>query len=168
MYKLISDNNKKGDSSADDKKDKEIVSSNNNKITPIDDNNNNVPSPPSVEKNTNPSIEKENVIEKINVDIEEINQKIAEGLSKETASTGTPMKGLKGATKMTASLSNIGGGSKKTGGGGMEEGIKTLRQNDILKALKAGLEYQEGTNGKNDMDGMNKQIEAGSEEVNHD
>lgn len=40
---------------------------------------------------------------------------IQKGLSKETASTGTPMKKLNGAALFTATISNIGGGSKVTG-----------------------------------------------------
>ena len=51
--------------------------------------------------------------------------KIKEGLEKETASTGTPMEQLHGGAEFMAKMSNIGGGSKETGGG-VQEGLKTL------------------------------------------
>ena len=53
-------------------------------------------------------------------------RKIAEGLSKKTASTGTPIEDLHGGAKFMAQLSNIGGGSKETGGGGIQDGFNTI------------------------------------------
>ena len=76
----------------------------------------------------------------IDAKIDETEQKIAEGLSKETASTGTPMENLSGAAEFTATLSNIGGGSKETGGGGMKKGLQVLNQNIALKGVKKGTE----------------------------
>lgn len=49
-------------------------------------------------------ISTEDMVNKIYVDT---GKKIQEGLSKETASTGTPMKKLKGAALFTATMSNI-------------------------------------------------------------
>ena len=62
--------------------------------------------------------------------------KIQSGLSKPTASTGTPMEQLKGAARYTAELSNIGGGSKATGGGGMREGMKTVMEYSHVDGVK--------------------------------
>lgn len=53
-------------------------------------------------------------------------RKIAEGLSRKTASTGTPIDDLHGGAKFMAQLSNIGGGSKETGGGGIQDGFNTI------------------------------------------
>ena len=53
-------------------------------------------------------------------------RKIAEGLSRKTASTGTPIEDLHGGAKFMAQLSNIGGGSKETGGGGIQAGFNTI------------------------------------------
>ena len=58
--------------------------------------------------------------------LEASQRKIAEGLSKETASTGTPIGDLHGGAKFMAQLSNIGGGSKETGGGGIKDGLNTI------------------------------------------
>jgi len=49
-------------------------------------------------------ISTEDMVNKIYVDT---GKKIQEGLSKETASTGTPMKNLQGAALFTATMSNI-------------------------------------------------------------
>ena len=67
-------------------------------------------------------------------------KKIQEGLSKETASTGTPMKELKGAALFTATMSNIGDGSKASGGGGMEQGLKTVTKYGKAEVAKKMLE----------------------------
>lgn len=53
-------------------------------------------------------------------------RKIAEGLSRKTASTGTPIVDLHGGAKFMVQLSNIGGGSKETGGGGIKDGFNTI------------------------------------------
>ena len=51
-------------------------------------------------------------------------KQIVDGLNRTTASTGTPMDKLHGGAKRMAQMSNIGGGSKATGGGGVDEGMK--------------------------------------------
>ncbi len=51
-------------------------------------------------------------------------KQIVDGINKPTASTGTPMDKLHGGAKRMAQMSNIGGGSKATGGGGVDEGMK--------------------------------------------
>lgn len=60
--------------------------------------------------------------------IEQRGRQIQDGLNKATASTGTPIEKLYGGARRMAQISNIGGGSKKTGGGGFDEGIKALSQ----------------------------------------
>lgn len=55
-------------------------------------------------------------------------KQIVDGLSKTTASTGTSMDKLHGGAKKMAQISNIGGGSKATGGGGVDEGMKAMLQ----------------------------------------
>ena len=55
-------------------------------------------------------------------------KQIADELNKTTASTGTPMDKLHGGAKRMAQMSNIGGGSKATGGGGVDEGMKAKLQ----------------------------------------
>ena len=83
--------------------------------------------------------------------LEEIRDKAAEmideGRSKPTASTGTPIDELKGLPKIIAEKSNIGGGSKATGGGGYEEGDRIIKIHDAaivaLKTLEAVDEKRE-------------------------
>ena len=53
-------------------------------------------------------------------------KQIVDGLNKTTASTGTPMDKLHGGAKRMAQMSNIGGGSKATGGGGVDEGMERM------------------------------------------
>ena len=55
--------------------------------------------------------------------------KIKKGLEKPTASTGTPISKLHGGPKFMAKLSNIGGGSIATGGGGIRDGFNTIAEN---------------------------------------
>lgn len=62
---------------------------------------------------------------------ERLNEQIQQGLEKDTASTGISMDKLKGAAHAQAEASNIGGGSKETGGGGTAEGY------DIIAAKKS-------------------------------
>lgn len=63
---------------------------------------------------------------------------IEKGIAKKTASTGTPISSLKGGAKITAMLSNIGGGSKATGGSGMKGGMeKIIRATRCKEALNA-------------------------------
>lgn len=58
---------------------------------------------------------------------------IRKGLENPYASTGTPIEKLKGGAKFMAQLSNIGGGSVETGGGGVKQGFNTVANN-----VKAG------------------------------
>lgn len=51
---------------------------------------------------------------------------IKSGLSNPIASTGTPISDLRGGAKLNARISNIGGGSKASGGGGIEAGLKAI------------------------------------------
>ena len=50
-------------------------------------------------------------------------KQIADGLNRPTASTGKSIDELHGAAKRIAQISNIGGGSKSTGGGGLDKGL---------------------------------------------
>lgn len=61
------------------------------------------------------------------------NAKIKKGLEKPTASTGTPISKLHGGPKFMAQLSNIGGGSVATGGGGIRDGFNTIAENERAK-----------------------------------
>ena len=67
--------------------------------------------------------------------IAETDSKIAKGLAKPTASTGTPIADLSGGSKFMAQLSNIGGGSLATGGGGIRNGFNTIMANVSAKGL---------------------------------
>ena len=51
---------------------------------------------------------------------------ISQGLSNPNSGTGRPIEELKGAAKFNAMLSNICGGSKANGGGGMAEGLERI------------------------------------------
>ena len=75
-------------------------------------------------------------------ELDETERKIHEGLSKKTASTGASIDNLHGGAKFMSQLSNIGGGSKATGGGGVEDGFNTVNKNT---AVKAQLEFLEKT-----------------------
>ena len=63
-------------------------------------------------------------------------KQIVDGLNRTTASTGTPMDKLHGGAKRMAQMSNIGGGSKATGGGGVDEGMKAMLQYTQADAVK--------------------------------
>lgn len=54
---------------------------------------------------------------------------IKKGLECPTASTGTPIKDLNGGARFMAQISNIGGGSVETGGGGIKDGFNTIAEN---------------------------------------
>lgn len=60
---------------------------------------------------------------------EKTDKLIQQGLECKTASTGTPIKDLNGGALFMAQLSNIGGGSLETGGGGIKEGFNTIAAN---------------------------------------
>ena len=66
--------------------------------------------------------------------IRETDSKIMKGLEKTTASTGTPISELNGGAKFMAQLSNIGGGSVETGGGGIRDGFNTIASNISAKS----------------------------------
>lgn len=70
--------------------------------------------------------------------VEYTDRKIQKGLDEPTASTGTPMTNLSGGAKFMAQLSNIGGGSKATGGGGIRDGFNTIQYNLAAKAYLNG------------------------------
>lgn len=67
-------------------------------------------------------------------------KEIVEGLSKPTASTGKPMDELHGAAKRVAQMSNIGGGSKASGGGGIDKGVDTLTKHAQARTAKTMLD----------------------------
>ena len=70
-------------------------------------------------------------LEKMRKVKEYTNKQIEDGINNPFSSTGTLIEDLHGASKFSATLANIGGGSKRTGGNGMEGGLKTIRQRDI-------------------------------------
>lgn len=76
-------------------------------------------------KNNNSTINI-NALKKIE---KQTSEKIQKGLKKPTASTGKSMNDLKGGAKFMDQLSNIGGGSKATGGKGIADGFNTIVQN---------------------------------------
>ena len=63
-------------------------------------------------------------------------KQIVDGLNKTTASTGTPMDKLHVGAKRMAQMSNIGGASKATGGGGVDEGMKAMLQYTQANTVK--------------------------------
>lgn len=68
--------------------------------------------------------------------IKQKEDQIVNGLNKTIASTGTPMEKLHGGAKRMAQLSNIGGGSKATGGGGIDEGMNAMMQYTQASTVK--------------------------------
>ena len=80
---------------------------------------------------------------KLEKELVKTERKIQKGLAKETASTGTPINVLHGAAKFVSQLSNIGGGSKEIGGGGIEDGFNTINKNTAIKARMSAIESQE-------------------------
>lgn len=75
--------------------------------------------------------------------IKQRGNQIKNGLNKTTASTGTPMEQLHGGAKRMAQLSNIGGGSKATGGGGVDEGMNAMMQYAQASTVKKLLKHRE-------------------------
>lgn len=65
----------------------------------------------------------------------ETGEKIKKGLEKSTASTGTPIAALNGGAEFLAKLSNVGGGSVKTGGGGVRDGFNTIVNNQMARCV---------------------------------
>lgn len=96
-------------------------------------------------KNSLPKNNKINDIKKIE---KETNRKIKNGLSKPTASTGTSISKLKGAAKFMAQLSNVGGGSKATGGKGIADGFNTIIQNQNAKTILYTISHSKITTNK--------------------
>lgn len=69
---------------------------------------------------------------------ENTERSIIDGISKRFSSTGTPIEDLHGASRITATVANIGGGAKRVGGNGMEGGIGIIRMYDVARSyLKA-------------------------------
>lgn len=64
-------------------------------------------------------------------------KQIVDGLNNPTASTGRPIDELHGAAKRIAQMSNIGGGSKSTGGGGLDKGLDTVTKHAQAGTAKA-------------------------------
>ena len=64
-------------------------------------------------------------------------KQIMDGLSKTTASTGKRIDELYGAAKRIAQMSNIGGGSKATGGGGLDKGLDIVTKHAQARTVKA-------------------------------
>lgn len=89
----------------------------------------------AISRPQSPSIEKavDNVLQ-------QTEKEIVKGLTNPIASTGTPIDELHGAAKSIAQISNIGGGSIATGGGGMKKGFETVTKNAQAKAIKNILE----------------------------
>lgn len=71
---------------------------------------------------------------------------IVERSKNPNASTGTPISDLNGIAKSLAMISNLGGGSKAVGGGGVEEGIRNI--NDLARAEAHIAGYRDGRRGK--------------------
>lgn len=74
--------------------------------------------------------------ETANMVIKSTGTQIKNGLEKKSAGTGTPINKLNGAAKTLAQLSNIGGGSKSTGGGGIEKGMEIMGKFIQAKTVK--------------------------------
>ena len=70
-------------------------------------------------------------------------KQIVDGLNKPTASTGRSMDELHGAAKTIAQMSNIGGGSKATGGKGIAGGLDAMTKYTQAKTAKMMLENNE-------------------------
>lgn len=80
--------------------------------------------------------------------VSSVRSSIDAGLSNPSASTGTPISSLSGGARMNALLSNMGGGSKASGGGGMEAGMRMLdRYSRLSGALQESMR-QTGLPGK--------------------
>lgn len=99
-----------------------------------------------VSKNANNQLsQEEKGLQKI---AKQAEKEIKKGIEKPTASTGTPIKDLNGGAKKNATMSNIGGGSKETGGGGMDKGLETLLTYTAAKAKLEGIQCAKNSNNK--------------------
>ena len=70
----------------------------------------------------------------------ETGKQIVDGLNKPTTSTGKSIDELHGAAKTIAQMSNIGGGSKATGGKGIAGGLDALTKHAQAKTAKTMLD----------------------------
>lgn len=73
----------------------------------------------------------------VNQVYQQTGKQIVDGLNRSTASTGKPIDELHGAAKKIAQMSNIGGGSKATGGGGLDKGLDTITKHAQAGTAKA-------------------------------
>lgn len=76
----------------------------------------------------------------VNQIYQQTGKQIVDGLNKPTASTGKRIDELHGAAKRIAQMSNIGGGSKAIGGGGLEKGLETVTKHTQARTAKAMLD----------------------------
>lgn len=94
------------------------------------------------------------VVSTARVVAEKTDKKIQEGLTKTTASTGTPVEDLHGGALFMAQMSNVGGGSIDTGGGGIKSGFETIAQNisakSVLKTAQLKQEHNKAIDNNND------------------
>jgi len=85
-------------------------------------------------------VKKESSLENIADSILRIRgNQIRSGLKSPRAGTGRPKSKIYGGAKKMAQLANIGGGSKASGGGGVDEGLKAMIdyvQADTVKKLQ--------------------------------
>lgn len=92
-------------------------------------------------ENSEKLVSSKEVKEKVEDVAKQTGDMIKKGLENPTASTGTPIDSLNGGAKFMAQLSNIGGGSKATGGGGVQDGFNTVntntKANTVLKMLNS-------------------------------
>ncbi len=73
----------------------------------------------------------------VNQVYQQTGKQIVDGLNRPTASTGKPIDELNGAAKKIAQMSNIDGGSKATGGGGLDKGLDTVTKHAQARIAKA-------------------------------
>ena len=79
------------------------------------------------------------LVEAADTIIKQNTAKIQHGLNNLTASTGTPMNKLHGNAKRLAQMANVGGGSKATGGGGLEACYEITIQLERADAIKKAI-----------------------------
>ena len=65
-------------------------------------------------------------------------RQIQQGFDNPYASAGTPIASLAGGAQTNAQLSNVGGGSKATGGNGMKGGVQTMLTYAYAKGMERG------------------------------
>ena len=62
--------------------------------------------------------------------VRETREELERGLSKQTASTGRPLNEIHGIARTITIISNCGGGSKATGGKGVQGGMELLLKHE--------------------------------------